>query len=163
MHLLDKVFAYFHRAMFNLPLIGSNLYQQRLGCGVLADMFEDACGLMDGHEIRVHPPTQQREYYDGRKGYHCVNFLFLHDGNGEAIYIHGGIPGRENDITLLRGSSFYQNIHLNTSMHQEHVWLADGAWKDTGLPFLTGFTDRIALNVFETVFNYLHAERRVLA
>lgn len=111
----------------------------------------------------MQSPRQQREYYDGRKGYHCVNYLFIHDGNGCAIYIHGGVPGRHNDIYLLHNSSFYQSQHYHVSTNSNHFILADGAWRHEGLPFLCGFTDRHTFTAYEMVFNYLLAERRVLA
>ena len=50
MHLLDRVYTKVNNTQFELPFIGSAFYQERLGMGVLGDVFPDAIGIMDGHE-----------------------------------------------------------------------------------------------------------------
>ena len=102
----------------------------------------------------------QRDYYDGRKGFHCKSYLFLHDGEGRAVYIHGGERGATNDATLLAKSSFGRNVHRYIG-NEDYV-ICDGAWRNEGAPYLCRFTDRTCLTAAEMAFNYVLAEKRVL-
>ena len=112
-------------------------------------------------QIRIPKPGKaQSEYYDGRKKYHCKNYLYLHNGDGLAVYIHGGERGATEDITLLRRSSFYRNRDQYVD-HGDYV-LCDGAWKNEGSPFLCRFTDRRNLTALELAFNYVLSEKRVI-
>ena len=113
--------------------------------------------------IQIQIPKQrisQRDYYDGRKGYHCKNYLFVHDGSGKAIYIHGGERGALNDITLLRGSSFGRNIDQYVAFG-DYV-LCDGAWRNEGPPYLCRFTDRNTLSTIQLAYNYVLSDKRVI-
>jgi len=158
-----RVLAKANAAKFRLPLAGTAEYNANVGIGVLNDTFDTAVLIMDGHKVPIQRPQQQREYYDNRKKMHCKNYLILHDGNGIAKYIHGGVPGRYNDITLWRDSSLYRQAPLFVAPNN---WiLCDGAWRNEGPPLLCGFTDRPngMLNALELVFNYLHSEARVIS
>ena len=102
----------------------------------------------------------QREYYDGRKKFHCKNYLFLHDSEGSAVYIHGGERGATDDVTLLRRSSFGRNV--NEYIEYGDYVICDGAWKNEGPPFLCRFTNRANLTAAELAFNYVLSEKRVI-
>ena len=106
------------------------------------------------------PKIAQREYYDGRKGYHCKNYLYLHTGDGTAVYIHGGERGATDDVTLLRRSSFGRNIDRYVDFG-DYV-ICDGAWKNCGPPFLCRFTNRVNFTAAELAFNYVLSEKRVI-
>ena len=91
---------------------------------------------------------------------HCKNYLFIHIGDGQCAYIHGE-SGRVNDIALLHGSNFYRN--LSNHIKFGDGILCDAAWRFEGCPFVTRFTDCDHLSVYQTIFNYMLAEKRVLA
>ena len=116
---------------------------------------------MSNIQIQIQKPTRsQRDYYDGRKGFHCQSYLFLHDGSGKAVYIHGGEREATNDTTLLARSSFGRNV--NRYIGNGDYVICDGAWRNEGAPFLCRFTDRTYLTAPEMAFNYRISEKRVL-
>ena len=92
---------------------------------------------------------------------HCMNWLTLHDGNGKCCYVHGGEPGRINDIELLRRSEFYQNINDYICIDTDAV-LCDGTWMHEGEPFLTRFHGTEYLTYPELAFNLSLSECRVI-
>ena len=100
-------------------------------------------------------------FFDGRKKSHVQNFLVVHQGDGQAKYIHGAEPGIDNDITALRRSDFCRNIGRYVA--PQHIVMSDGAWRYEGLPFVCRFTDNDDTTPAATIFNYEHSERRVLA
>ena len=106
------------------------------------------------------PKIAQREYYDGRKKFHCKNYLCLHDGTGSSVYIHGGERGSTEDVTLLRRSSFRSNLHQYVEIG-DYVF-CDGAWKNEGPPFSCRFTDRANLTAAELAFNHALSEKRII-
>ena len=85
----------------------------------------------------------------------------MHDGNGTAVYIHGGERGACDDLTLYRRSDFGKNIDRFVGFG--HWVLCDGAWRYVGAPLLTRFTDRDYLTAAEMAFNYVLSDKRVLA
>ena len=112
-------------------------------------------------QVRVaKPTTAQRDYYDGRKGFHCKNYLYVHDGTGMVVNVHGGERGADNDNILLNRSMFKRRINQYVAFG-DYV-LCDGAWRHEGLPFLTRFTDREYLTAGEMAFNYVLSEKRVI-
>ena len=112
-------------------------------------------------QIRIQKPSvSQRDYYDGRKKFHCKSYLYVHDGDGKSVYIHGGERGATNDQTLLSQSSFGRNI--NRFVENGNYVLCDGAWRNEGAPYLCRFTDRESLTAAEMTFNYILSEKRVI-
>ena len=102
----------------------------------------------------------QRDYYNGHKKFHCLSYLFVHDGTGKAVYIHGGERGATTDVMLLRGSSFGRKINQYVDVGD---WvLCDGAWRHEGSPYLCRFTDRTYLTAAEMAFNFVIADKRVI-
>ena len=102
----------------------------------------------------------QRDYYDGRKKCHCKNYLYVHTGDGLAVYVYGGERGAINDVTLYQNSEFARNINQYVAFGN---WvLCDGAWRHVGSPLLTRFTDRRYLTAAEMVFNYTLSDKRVI-
>ena len=159
--LLAKCIAKLTSNGFHLPHANTPEYNSLLGVGVLNNFCSNRIPyIMDGHEVPIQKPAQQRLYYDGRKKKHVCNFLMLHDGNGVCRYVHGAIQGSHNDITLLRDSDFFTNLDFVIDFN--HFILCDGAWRYEGAPFLCSYTDRTFYTVLETVFNFLHAEARVI-
>ena len=116
--------------------------------------------VIDLH-LRIQNPTvSQRDYYDGKKAFHCKSHSFSHDGEGRAVYIHGGETGATNDATLLARISFGKNVTRYVAI--EDYVICHGAWRNEGAPYLCRFADRTCFTAAEMTFNYILSVNRVV-
>lgn len=90
-----------------------------------------------------------------------MGFIVFVDGEGKARYVHGGLPGAQNDIALWYDSSFCKNIN-NFINHNDRI-LFDGIFAFLGPPFICPFRgDTETLTLRQKKFNEFQREARVI-
>ena len=102
-----------------------------------------------------------RPYYDGHHKFYCLGFIVFVDGSGVARYVHGGLPGAQNDINIWRDSSFSRNT--NNFIAPTDYILFDGIFSFLGYPFICPFRgDTSQLTSQQRAFNLYQREARAI-
>ncbi|KAG7463223.1 hypothetical protein JOB18_029688 [Solea senegalensis] len=95
--------------------------------------LRDVIGAIDGCHIRVQRPPVRGGDYMNCKSYYSVLLQGIVDDRGRFLDIFAGPPGRVDDTTMLRASSFYDGWQEKMG---EYRLLGDGAYTGHGFPFV---------------------------
>jgi len=92
-----------------------------------AEYFPLIAGAIDGLMIRIRCPSKDGKKYFGRKGYHCLNFIGMCDGDARILCYSCRHAGATPDTLALRTSPLQAALDAGL-LPQDHILLGDEAF-----------------------------------
>jgi len=107
-----------------------NVVERQMIQGTLPE-FPDVIGILDATSGRIRRPTQQQQhYFRGDKPYHAIIHQIITDPTGCVIDVDGGVPGRQNDLSVYDMSSI--GVHPENRLQPDEILMADGGYPGRG-------------------------------